>query len=222
MAGHVLVRRLVWLRCLATAGSAAAAAHGQSAAEELVAVTAAQQNEAVLLETRILLSLIQHAQGNLAAALAALRPAVLVAAQRGVLLFFLAPDPTLRHLLLTLVDDPEAGRAARTVLDALARLERAQRIIQGQEGGSGRATQSPAVAAAPAPPWQERLTRRELQILQLLDQQLSNKEIAQILVVAPDTVRNHLSNLFAKLDVSSRTQAVYRARALGLLDAQRG
>jgi LuxR family maltose regulon positive regulatory protein len=61
------------------------------------------------------------------------------------------------------------------------------------------------------------LSERELKVLQLLSVGLSNKEIAQTLFIAVGTVKNHLKNIYRKLDVHSRTQAVNRARDLGLL-----
>jgi LuxR family transcriptional regulator, maltose regulon positive regulatory protein len=63
----------------------------------------------------------------------------------------------------------------------------------------------------------EPLSVREIQILQLLAQGLSNGELAQKLVIAVGTVKRHLSNIFQKLGVQSRTQAVARAAALDLV-----
>lgn len=63
----------------------------------------------------------------------------------------------------------------------------------------------------------EPLSERELDILHLLAARLSNKEIAQQLIVSPHTVRNHTVNIFGKLQVENRSQAVERARSLGLL-----
>jgi len=60
------------------------------------------------------------------------------------------------------------------------------------------------------------LTERESEVLLLLMEGLSNKEIADQLVVAPSTIKQHLKNIFSKLDVHNRTQAVARARELEL------
>ena len=63
----------------------------------------------------------------------------------------------------------------------------------------------------------EPLTRRELEVLELLNQGLSNKEIAQALVISPLTVKVHASHIYAKLGVSGRVKAVAQAKALGIL-----
>lgn len=61
------------------------------------------------------------------------------------------------------------------------------------------------------------LTERELEVLALLADGLSNKELAARLVVAPSTIKQHLKNIYAKLDVHNRTEAVTRAREFNLL-----
>jgi LuxR family maltose regulon positive regulatory protein len=61
------------------------------------------------------------------------------------------------------------------------------------------------------------LTGRELEILDLLAQRLSNKEIAAQLVISPRTVKRHTLNIYNKLEVNSRLQAVKKASDLGIL-----
>jgi LuxR family maltose regulon positive regulatory protein len=63
----------------------------------------------------------------------------------------------------------------------------------------------------------EPLTERELEILRLIDAGLANAEIAHRLVIATGTVKRHLNNLYGKLGVESRTQAIARGRELGLI-----
>lgn len=93
--------------------------------------------------------------------------------------------------------------------------------------GSGTAVFGPSIArriidyfaghgpASAAPPFPE-LTDREREILGLIAGGASNAEIAERLFLAPKTVRNHVSNIFSKLQVADRAQAIVRARKAGL------
>lgn len=63
----------------------------------------------------------------------------------------------------------------------------------------------------------EQLSSRECEIVELIAQGKSNKEIARTLGITPETVKSHLKNIFVKLDVEKRVQAVARAQALGLV-----
>jgi LuxR family maltose regulon positive regulatory protein len=75
-----------------------------------------------------------------------------------------------------------------------------------------------APAAAPVPqPLVEPLSPRELEILGLIAQGLSNRQISERLFLALSTVKGHNGQIYAKLAVNRRTEAVARARELGLL-----
>ena len=63
----------------------------------------------------------------------------------------------------------------------------------------------------------EPLSQRELEVLQLIAQGLSNQEMSERLVLALETVKGHNKKIFGKLQVQRRTEAVARARELGLL-----
>jgi DNA-binding NarL/FixJ family response regulator len=113
-----------------------------------------------------------------------------------------------RGYLLKGADRAEIGRA----LDAVAHGEVvfsssiAERVLAFFAGGRAGA------AAAPFP----ELTDREREVLDLVARGLTNAEIARRLVVSDKTVRNHVSNVFAKLHVAGRAEAVARARDAGL------
>lgn len=75
-----------------------------------------------------------------------------------------------------------------------------------------------AVAAPPDPQsLDEPLSERELEILRLLAQGLTNREIAQRLYLAEGTVKNYVTNILGKIGARDRTQAALRGRELGLL-----
>ena len=61
------------------------------------------------------------------------------------------------------------------------------------------------------------LNDREYEMLQFIAKGLSNQEIADELYLALPTIKTHISNLYSKLDVRSRTQAIYKAQALNLI-----
>lgn len=61
------------------------------------------------------------------------------------------------------------------------------------------------------------LTEREMEVLQLISEGCSNVEIGEKLFVSESTIKTHVSNLFVKLDVKRRTQAVTRAKELRII-----
>jgi DNA-binding NarL/FixJ family response regulator len=142
----------------------------------------------------------------------------------------LLASPHIRVLVVTMFEDDHsvfaamrAGARGYVVKDVNpAEMLRAVRAV-----GSGEAIFSPAIAArlieffaaprAPVPPQTfPELSEREREILDLIAQGASNAEIASRLVLSPKTVRNHVSNIFSKLQVADRAHAIIRARDAGL------
>ena len=68
-----------------------------------------------------------------------------------------------------------------------------------------------------AQPLPEPISEREMQVLQLIADGLSNQNIANELFIATGTVKTHINRIYGKLDVKSRTQALAKARALDLI-----
>lgn len=75
---------------------------------------------------------------------------------------------------------------------------------------------APTISAGPQP-LVEPLTNRELDVLELLAQRLQNKEIAEKLFISDETVKGHLKNIYQKLNVSKRREAVEKAMEVGIL-----
>ncbi len=61
------------------------------------------------------------------------------------------------------------------------------------------------------------ISKRELEVLELISEGLSNEEIAEKLFISLNTIKTHTSNLFEKLEVKRRTQATEKAKRLGLI-----
>jgi DNA-binding NarL/FixJ family response regulator len=139
-------------------------------------------------------------------------------------------SPHIRILVVTLFEDDasvftalQAGARGYILKDAQEEeIVRAIRAV-----GNGEAIFSPAIAtrlidyfATPRPKIAQdlfpTLTEREREILQLIARGSSNSDIAKQLSLSGKTVSNYLSNIFSKLQVTDRTQAVIRARDAGL------
>ena len=107
------------------------------------------------------------------------------------------------------------GRGGR--LAELLRAAAVRGVAPGYVGKLLAAFDAPRSPISPSPPLSEPLSERELEVLRLIAAGLSNREIARQLVIELSTVKWHINNLYGKLDVHSRTQAVARARELSFL-----
>ena len=97
------------------------------------------------------------------------------------------------------------------------------KLLAGFEAEKPRSTDespSPLPTAPSLPPLVEPLSPRELEVLQLTAQGLSNREIGERLFIALNTVKGHNRRIYGKLGVKNRTQAINRARALEILPPQ--
>jgi DNA-binding NarL/FixJ family response regulator len=91
-------------------------------------------------------------------------------------------------------------------------------IAQSAGAAAGGLDQAAAPAWPAGPPRADELSEREREVLRLLAHGLTNSEIARRLYLSEGTVRNYVSAIFAKLDVTDRTQAALVALRLGLAD----
>ncbi len=141
----------------------------------------------------------------------------------------LQTSPHIGVLVITMFDDDDSVFAAmragaRGYLLKDAALDEVARAVTAV--GRGEAIFSPTIARrlmqyfgqthSALPPAFPELTEREYEILTLIAQRRSNPEIAALLYLSPKTVRNHVSNIFSKLQVADRAEAMMAARIAGL------
>lgn len=116
-----------------------------------------------------------------------------------------------RGYLLKDISSDEMAQAVRAVAAGQALIQPSiARKVVAEFSRMASAPQMPQVLAEP-------LTEREREVLRALAAGLSNREIADQLVITEGTVKNHVSNILAKLDVRDRTQAVLKAQSMRLI-----
>jgi LuxR family transcriptional regulator, maltose regulon positive regulatory protein len=181
--------------------------------KRLHAAALSQDRAGSVIEIQALQALALAAAGQETAAVDALARALTLACPQGYVRVFADAGPPMAALLGRLVAAQRAEQAAARGVE-LGCLARVLRAFGGQEAvpGSRRGT-----AAAAVPGLVEQLTARELEVLVLLAAGTPNPRIAEQLVVTLDTVKKHVSHLLGKLGAANRTEAVTRARQLGLI-----
>jgi LuxR family maltose regulon positive regulatory protein len=182
--------------------------------DRLHAAAVAQDRTGSLIETGALRALALAADGDEPGAVTALADALVLACPQEYVRVFADEGPAMAGLLGRLVAAQRAEHAAarRVPLGCLARLQRAF------DTGPAAAGPGPGPRASIAVPGiVERLTSRELEVLGLLAAGSPNQAIARELVVSLDTVKKHVGHVLGKLGAANRTEAVARARQLGLI-----
>ena len=180
--------------------------------QRLLDTAASQGRTGSIIEIQALRALALAARGDHAGALGALAEAVTLACPQGYVRVFADEGAPMRALLDPAVRPP--GRASSTRLAAST-------PVTWPRSCAPAARQTPRRhrrrAAAALPGLAEPLTDRELEVLRLLAAGRSNQRIAHELVVALDTVKKHVTHVLGKLGAANRTEAVARARQLGLI-----
>ena len=144
----------------------------------------------------------------------------------------LQENPHIGIILVTMYDDPESAFAgmragARGYVLKEAEPEELRRAVVAAQRGEVMLCPIIAskvldhfraeVGSVSRPLPYEQLTRRELEVLQSAADGLTNREIAERLCITEKTVKNHISNIFSKLNVNDRTQAILYALRQGLV-----
>jgi LuxR family transcriptional regulator, maltose regulon positive regulatory protein len=178
--------------------------------ERMLATAAGQGRTGSIIEIQALRALALAARGDQVAALDALAEALTLARPQSYVRVF-ADEGAPMHALLTqlavhLDQQPAAHGITPGYMEALVRA-----------CGRPHAASPSARLAAPPPGLAEPLTDRETDVLRLIAAGKSNQRIAHELVVTVDTVKKHVSHVLGKLGAANRTEAVSRARELGVI-----
>ena len=170
--------------------------------EESISRARAGHSYGELIHLLALQAVALDATGERIPARAAMREALALGAPEGYVWFWLNAGSGIESLLRDLKDDQDTPQTSHAYLDSL--LEACRTEFGESIGPKQRELLDP-------------LTPRELEIMRLIYKGYSNPEIASELVVTINTIKKHTSNIYGKLGVRSRTQAIARARELNLL-----
>jgi LuxR family transcriptional regulator, maltose regulon positive regulatory protein len=183
----------------------------EEAAERLAQLRAAAEASGWmgdLIEILVLQALTLQALGDGAGALATLSHALRLAEREGYIRIFVDEGVPMLRLL-------QAGRAQGIAPNYISRLLAAFPASEPETRSPGD-TETETLDHPVTPALVEPLSDRELEILRLIAAGRSNQEIADTLIIAVSTVKKHINNIYGKLDVQSRTQALVRSRELHL------
>jgi LuxR family transcriptional regulator, maltose regulon positive regulatory protein len=189
--------------------------------DRLLKAAEAQSRTGSVIEILLAQAVALNEHGDLSLALASLDHALALAEPEGYVRLFVDEGAPLHLLLMELrsrMERPSSGQD-RALFGYVERLVSAFPQAEGMRSTVPHGNQAqlgPEVRAANIM-LVEPLSERELEVLRLVAQGLSNPQISQRLVVAISTVKGHNLRIFGKLQVQNRTEAVARARELGLL-----
>jgi len=178
--------------------------------ERLDALADSQGRKGSLIQVRVLRSLALQSTGDHSSALTILAEALALARPEGYIRVFADEGPPMAALLRSFIRARQRGRLEAGSGAAREHLNRVVRAFGPVAGGAEK--RAPGATALIEP-----LTTRELEVLSFIAVGRQNREIADELVVTLETVKKHVSHIFDKLGATNRTEAVTRARELGLI-----
>jgi len=167
-------------------------------------------NTFCIINVLALQTMLYNGLGDEPAALATLERAIIMAEPGGFIRIFLDLGPAVAGLLQQLA---QKGIAIKYIGSLLAAIQDNESGAQA-DSATEQTTDSSTLDDRSLP---ATLTNRETEILSLLARRLSNKEVSTELFISPSTVKRHTINLYKKLDVHSRREAVDKATSLGII-----
>jgi LuxR family maltose regulon positive regulatory protein len=171
--------------------------------ERLLKAAEAGGRMASVVEILMLQALAFEAQEDISSALAPLERTLTLAEPEGYFRIFVGEGPPMAHLLYEALSHEIAPDYVQRLLKAFS-VEESEKDEPSQRRESGSELIEP-------------LSEREIEVLQLIAEGLTNQEISSQLYLSLNTVKAHTRNIYGKLGVNNRTQAGARARALGII-----
>jgi LuxR family maltose regulon positive regulatory protein len=170
-----------------------------------------------VIEILVLQALAHQGRGETDEALIALQRALSIAEPEGYVRTFVDEGPPMASLLEAASERGVMPKYTRRLLATFETTNGRRPTTDQGPSASSVVDGGSSVVHRPPSTLVEALSERELQVLRLIAEGLSNRETAERLFLAPSTVKVHTRNIYGKLDVHSRTEAAARARELGLL-----
>jgi LuxR family transcriptional regulator, maltose regulon positive regulatory protein len=192
-----VVTQLAMARVLIVKGDAKSLGQAYARLERLLDMAEQQGQTGVYIEALVLRAMIDWKRGKREDAMISLESTLRLAEPEGYVRLFVDLGFPMARLL-------QEARSREVIPEYVEKLLLAFRL-------------TPTHTAAAEAVIPEPLTRRELEVLRLVAAGLTNQEIAEKLVISPETVKKHTGHIYGKLGVSNRTEAASRAQALDLL-----
>lgn len=206
------VPQLTQVKTLLTMGSSADRIQAGDMLERMHRFFAARHNQHCLIEVLALKAICHDRQGDSTAAMKVLTSALGLAYRSRRMEPFLSLGDQMAILLRQLTGQ---GRFDGYIAEILAAFETTVAPAGFDDAHSAPPPKQPNEKRRPL--GDNPLTNREIDIVQLLNRRLSNKEIAAKLFISPDTVKRHTINIYKKLAARNRQEAVAKAQSLGLI-----
>ncbi len=197
---------LTWIKVLIASESEEDRKRGRVALAELAENLETYCHRRLRLEAKAIQAIDEQRQGDSESAKRCLQEAVDLARPRGIIRPFLDLGPEMVVLLAKL----------DLAIDGQGFVEWIEARLVDPESADSTTVSLPGPTQTPLP---EYLTAREIDVLNLLAERLSNKEIGSKLFISGSTVKRHTANIYEKLQVHDRREAVLRAQSAGLFDA---
>jgi LuxR family maltose regulon positive regulatory protein len=208
--GHPGWREVEYLALARVLDAQGRHAEALSLLDRLLQSAEAQERDGSAIAILAIQALVNQAQGNRTRALECLERALALAEPEGYIRVFVDEGDPMRLLLADLQSNLRQKIGATVDHGSPRLLAYANKVLAAFAGPDPAVTPKSESST-------DSLNEREMEILRLIHAGLTNQEIADQIVIAVSTVKWHVNHLYAKLGVHTRTQALARAKELGLL-----